>query len=163
MTGSRARRLQSRRGGNAKEPRLNVPLRECEGTEDAGETRGRGSAGGRLGWGRWRQPVEESAHPCGRSAPLLWAPRLASRSRKEEAGGGESRSAGCAAFCRPWDNSDLPVESPPPRTPCPSGKALTIVDPRARGRRPGRWIDGEAACLPTRGTPGLLLTLAGWK
>ena len=123
----RALGLQSRGGGNAEEPRLNVPLCEREGKrrmpvrrEDVGA-----SAGGQS-WGLCQpdegvRPLGDLALPC--SPPRSRSLRLA---REREAG---VRGIGRGLTA----NADAPasaLQSPPPRAPRLSAKGLDEVDLR---------------------------------
>jgi hypothetical protein len=79
VTGSRARRLQSRTGGNAEEPRLNVPLRECE-VDRRMPVRREGEGAPEVAWAggdggsrlkRVRTPADGVRLSCGLPASLL--------------------------------------------------------------------------------------------
>ena len=91
VTGSRARRLQSRTGGNAEEPRLNVPLRECE-VDRRMPVRREGEGAPEVAWAggdggsrlkRVRTPADGVRLPCGLPASLLYHSGCFVRERPE--------------------------------------------------------------------------------
>ena len=91
VTGRRARGLQSRTGGNAEEPRLNVPLRECE-VDRRMPVRREGEGAPEVAWAggdggsrlkRVRTPADGVRLPCGLPASLLYHSGCFVRERPE--------------------------------------------------------------------------------
>ena len=91
LPGARARGLQTRTGGNAEEPRLNVPLRECE-VDRRMPVRREGEGAPEVAWAggdggsrlkRVRTPADGVRLPCGLPASLLYHSGCFVRERPE--------------------------------------------------------------------------------